>query len=46
VLLRWLVTRPVIEHKRLPELVESQVCYLAEMVTWLNLLSMPTTMPG
>ena len=29
-LLTWLTTRPVIENKRLPELVESQVRYLTE----------------
>jgi hypothetical protein len=30
----WLVTRPVLEGKRLPELVVSQVRYLAEPRTW------------
>ena len=43
-LLTWLTTRPVIENKRLPELVESQVRYLAEprgpafeaIVKWFN----------
>ena len=30
----WLVTRPVLESKRLPELVVSQVRYLAEPRTW------------
>jgi hypothetical protein len=32
--LTWLTTRPVIESKRLPELVTSQVRYLAEPRTW------------
>ncbi len=32
--LTWLTTRPVIENKRLPELVNSQVRYLAEPRTW------------
>jgi MinD-like ATPase involved in chromosome partitioning or flagellar assembly len=32
--LAWLVTRPVLEGKRLPELVVSQVRYLAEPRTW------------
>ena len=31
--LTWLTTRPVIENKRLPELVESQARYLAEPKT-------------
>jgi hypothetical protein len=35
--LTWLTTRPVIENKRLPELVESQVRYLAEPRTWVRL---------
>lgn len=35
--LTWLTTRPVIEGKRLPELVESQVRYLAEPRTWCRL---------
>lgn len=30
----WLVTRPVLEGKRLPELVKSQVRYLAEPRVW------------
>src|SRR5215469_3461734 len=33
----WLVTRPVVEGKRLPELVLSQVRYLAEPRTWCRL---------
>ena len=36
-LLTWLTTRPVIENKRLPELVESQVRYLTEPRTWVRL---------
>ena len=36
-LLTWLTTRPVIENKRLPELVESQARYLAEPKTWVRL---------
>ncbi len=32
--LTWLTTRPVIESKRLPELVSSQLRYLAEPKTW------------
>jgi hypothetical protein len=32
--LTWLATRPVIEGKRLPELVESQVRYLIEPRAW------------
>jgi hypothetical protein len=32
--LAWLVTRPVLEGKRLPELVVSQVRYLTEPRTW------------
>jgi hypothetical protein len=32
--LAWLVTRPVLEGKRLPELVVSQVRYLNEPRTW------------
>ena len=36
-LLTWLTTRPVIEQKRLPELVESQVRYLTEPRTWVRL---------
>lgn len=30
----WLVTRPVLEGKRLPELIKSQVRYLAEPRVW------------
>jgi MinD-like ATPase involved in chromosome partitioning or flagellar assembly len=33
-LLAWLTTRPVLESKRLPELVRSQVRYLFESRTW------------
>ena len=36
-LLTWLTTRPVIENKRLPELVESQVRYLTEPRVWCRL---------
>ena len=36
-LLTWLTTRPVIEGKRLPELVESQVRYLTEPRTFVRL---------
>ena len=32
--LTWLTTRPVIESKRLPELVGSQLRYLSEPRTW------------
>ena len=32
--LTWLTTRPVIESKRLPELVSSQLRYLSEPQTW------------
>ena len=32
--LTWLTTRPVIESKRLPELVSSQLRYLSEPRTW------------
>ena len=32
--LTWLTTRPVIENKRLPELVSSQLRYLSEPRTW------------
>ena len=32
--LTWLTTRPVIENKRLPELVTSQLRYLSEPRTW------------
>jgi MinD-like ATPase involved in chromosome partitioning or flagellar assembly len=33
-ILAWLVTRPVLEGKRLPELASSQLRYLAEPRTW------------
>jgi TcpE family len=36
-LLTWLTTRPVIESKRLPELLESQVRYLTEPRVWCRL---------
>ena len=36
--LTWLTTRPVIENKRLPELVESQARYLTEPRTWVRLV--------
>jgi len=35
--LTWATTRPVLEQKRLPELVESQVRYLTEPRTWVRL---------
>jgi hypothetical protein len=35
--LTWLTTRPVIESKKLPELLESQVRYLAEPRVWTRL---------
>jgi TcpE family len=35
--LAWLVTRPVLEGKRLPELVRSQARYLSEPKTWCRL---------
>ena len=35
--LTWLTTRPVIESKRLPELVSSQLRYLSEPRTWCRL---------
>src|SRR6202035_582446 len=35
--LTWMTTRPVLESKRLPELVESQVRYLTEPRTWVRL---------
>jgi hypothetical protein len=35
--LTWLTTRPVIESKRLPELLESQVRYLTEPRVWCRL---------
>ena len=35
--LAWLVTRPVLEGKRLPELVGSQLRYLTEPRTWCRL---------
>jgi MinD-like ATPase involved in chromosome partitioning or flagellar assembly len=34
----WLATRPVIENKRLPELLSSQIRYLAEPRTWCRLM--------
>lgn len=34
----WLVTRPVLEGKRLPELVHSQLRYLAEPRVWCRML--------
>ena len=33
----WLATRPVLENKRLPELLTSQIRYLAEPRTWCRL---------
>ncbi|MGO9293829.1 MAG: TcpE family conjugal transfer membrane protein [Streptosporangiaceae bacterium] len=38
--LAWLATRPVIENKRLPELLVSQVRYLAEPRTWCRLATL------
>src|SRR5260370_3875212 len=35
--LAWLATRPVLESKRLPELIVSQVRYLGEPRTWCRL---------
>jgi len=35
--LTWLTTRPVIENKRLPELLESQIRYLTEPRAWCRL---------
>src|SRR5262245_44890649 len=35
--LAWLATRPVLESKRLPELIVSQVRYLGEPKTWCRL---------
>ncbi|HKB30722.1 MAG TPA: conjugal transfer protein, partial [Streptosporangiaceae bacterium] len=34
----WLATRPVLENKRLPELLTSQVRYLAEPRMWCRLM--------
>ncbi len=36
--LAWLVTRPVLESKRLPELVVSQLRYLSEPRTWCRMV--------
>ncbi len=36
--LTWLTTRPVLESKRLPELIESQARYLTEPRTWVRLV--------
>ena len=36
--LTWLTTRPVLESKRLPELLESQARYLTEPRTWVRLV--------
>src|ERR1700742_2501728 len=36
-LLAWLATRPVLESKRLPELLVSQVRYIGEPKTWCRL---------
>ena len=38
--LAWLVTRPVLEGKRLPELVLSQVRYLSEPRTWCRMAAL------
>ena len=40
----WLVTRPVLEAKRLPELVVSQLRYLSEPRTWCRMS--PLALPG
>ena len=37
----WLATRPVLESKRLPELVISQVRYLGEPGTWCRMAPLP-----
>src|SRR5262249_24054045 len=39
-LLTWLATRPVLESKRLPELLISQVRYLGEPSTWCRMAPM------
>ena len=36
--LTWLTTRPVLENKRLPELLVSQLRYLGEPRTWCRLV--------
>src|SRR5215469_7610063 len=36
----WLVTRPVLEGKRLPELIRSQVRYLAEPRVWCRMAAL------
>ena len=36
-LLAWLATRPVLENKRLPEIIGSQLRYLGEPRTWCRL---------
>ncbi len=38
--LAWLVTRPVLEGKRLPELVVSQLRYLSEPRTWCRMAAL------
>jgi MinD-like ATPase involved in chromosome partitioning or flagellar assembly len=38
--LAWLATRPVLESKRLPELIVSQVRYLGEPRTWCRLAAL------
>ena len=39
--LAWLVTRPVLESKRLPEVVLSQLRYLSEPRTWCRMAPFP-----
>ena len=43
--LAWLVTRPVLEGKRLPELVVSQLRYLSEPRTWCRMAPLAETRP-
>ena len=38
--LTWLATRPVLESKRLPELIISQVRYLGEPATWCRMTAL------
>ena len=38
--LTWLATRPVLESKRLPELINSQVRYLGEPGTWCRMTAL------
>ena len=43
--LTWLTTRPVIESKRLPELVSSQLRYVAEPKTWCRMAPFVAPLP-